>query len=58
MKLPDGSTVALWFTDKGPEKCSVSVQVGGFSDRESADEERDAWHRRLDRLVEWLDASG
>ncbi len=54
MKLPDGSTVALWFTEKGPEKCSVSVQVGGFPDRESADRERDLWHGRLDALVEWL----
>jgi hypothetical protein len=54
MKLPDGSTVALWFTEKGPDRCSVSVQVGGFPDRESADRERDAWHARLDRLVDHL----
>ena len=58
MKLPDGSTVALWFTEKGPEKCSVSVQLGGFPDRATADAERDAWHRRLDRLVEWISTAG
>lgn len=58
MKMPDGSTVALWFTERGPEKCSVSVQVGGFPDRESADREREAWHARLDELVAWLDRPG
>jgi len=58
MKLPTGDTVALWFTEKGPEKCSVSVQVGGFPDKEAAEAARAEWHGRLDRLVEWLDAGG
>jgi len=54
MKTPDGSTVALWFTGKGPEKCSVSVQMSGLPDREAADAERVAWHGRLDALVAWI----
>lgn len=54
MRTPDGTTVALWFTEKGPEKCAVSVQVEGLPDRASADALRDRWHERLDALVAWL----
>jgi hypothetical protein len=56
MKTPDGTTVALWFTEKGPEKCAVSVQVEGLPDGEAADTVRSEWHERLDRLVEWVRA--
>ena len=46
--------VSLWFVEKGPGKSSVTVQMGGFPDRETADEVRAAWHTRLDRLAAFL----
>lgn len=53
--LPDGTKVDVYFTEKAPDKSSVSIQHRGLPDRAAADASRDAWGEHLDRLVEHLD---
>lgn len=53
-RTADGRGVAVYFTEKGPDKSSVSVQVSGLPDREAVDVEKALWHERLDRLQELL----
>lgn len=49
-RTAEGHLVAFYFTEKGPEKSSVSVQVGGLPDREMMEAEKAVWGERLDRL--------
>jgi hypothetical protein len=39
---------------KGDSKSTVSIQLGGLPDRETADEQRLFWGERLDRLKQVL----
>lgn len=55
--MADGRRVAVYFTAKGPDKSSVSVQVSGIPDREALEVEKAAWGERLDRLKAELTAS-
>ena len=48
--LPDGTKVDVYFTDKGPEKSSVSIQQRGIPTREEAEAAKRVWGERLDRL--------
>lgn len=45
-----GHLLAVYFTEKGPEKSSVSIQVTGLPDREMMEAEKALWGERLDRL--------
>jgi hypothetical protein len=47
----DGSSVDLWFTAKGAEKCSVAVQHGKLPDRPRAEELKRFWGERLEALA-------
>ena len=47
---PDGTIVALWFTDKGPEKSSVSVQHDKLDSQERRELEKEQWALRLAAL--------
>ncbi len=49
-RYPDGTKVDVYFTAKGEEKSSVSVQHREHPDREAADRARAASGARLDRL--------
>ncbi len=49
---PDGTIVAFWFTDKGPDKSSVSVQHDKLDSPERRELEKEAWGERLARLKE------
>jgi len=46
----DGTRVMLYFTDKGPNKSSVSIQHTMFPDKAAASSAKEAWHVRLDTL--------
>lgn len=50
LQWPDGTIVALWFTPKGPAKCSVAVQHTGLPDRAAVDRVKQEWGARLDAL--------
>lgn len=50
----DGTSVSLYFTDKGPDKSSVSVQHSKLPDKAAADAAKNAWHLRLDALRDAL----
>lgn len=50
----DGGIVALWITDKGPEKSSVSAQLDKLSDKAHADERKAVWKLRLNDLAAYL----
>lgn len=49
-----GDIVALWFTDKGPGKSSVSLQIEKLSSREAVDERKTLWKARLASLATFL----
>jgi uncharacterized protein YndB with AHSA1/START domain len=46
----DGTLVALYFTDKGPNKSVVTVQHMKLPDRDTADRLKTHWTERLDAL--------
>ncbi len=46
----DGTRVMLYFTDKGPNKSSVSIQHAMLPDKAAVTAAKDAWHVRLDAL--------
>jgi len=52
---PDGTIVAFWFTDKGPGKCSVSVQHDKLDSQERRELEKEQWGERLSDLKALLD---
>ena len=52
----DGSIIALWFTEKGKSKSSVSVQHAKLPDRETASRLKEYWSDQLDNLAEALAA--
>ncbi|TVQ88391.1 MAG: hypothetical protein EA397_17105 [Deltaproteobacteria bacterium] len=52
--LPDGTRASLWFTQKGPEKCSVSVQIERLPDAHARDVAKEAWGRYLSALKKEL----
>lgn len=49
-----GGIVALWFTDKGEAKSSVSMQIEKLPSRESIDERKATWKARLNDLAAFL----
>ena len=49
-RYPDGTKVDVYFTSKGEEKSSVSIQHRDHPDRDAADAARAIWGERLDRL--------
>jgi hypothetical protein len=49
-----GDIVALWFTDKGPGKSSVSLQIEKLPSREAIDERKALWKARLADLAAHL----
>lgn len=49
-----GGIVALWFTDKGEGKSSVSIQIEKLPTKESADERKATWKARLNDLASYL----
>ena len=52
--LTTGDIVALWFTDKGPGKASVSIQIEKLPSREAVDERKTLWKDRLASLASFL----
>lgn len=52
--LPDGSRAALWFTDKGPDKTGLSVNIEGLADTGARDAAKEAWGRYLAALKAWV----
>jgi hypothetical protein len=50
----DGSNVEVYFTAKGPAKCSVAVQHGKLPSRAAVDEAKAWWAKRFDALAELL----
>ena len=52
--LTTGDVVALWFTDKGAGKSSVSVQIEKLPSREAVDERKALWNERLTGLAAYL----
>lgn len=52
----EGDTrVLLTFTDKGPNKSTVSIQHSLLPDKDAAERAKAAWHGRLDALKHALD---
>lgn len=56
-RTEEGYTVDVYFTEKAPEKSSVSIQVGRLPDAEAKEAQKTAWGERLDRLKSQLEAS-
>lgn len=52
--LTTGDVVALWFTDKGAGKSSVSIQVEKLPSREAVDGRKALWKERLAELTAHL----
>jgi hypothetical protein len=52
--LPADRPLDVHFTVKGDSKSTVSIQLRGLPDRETADEQRLFWGERLDRLKQVL----
>jgi hypothetical protein len=50
MTWPDGTSVQVWLTAKGAEKCSAAIQHVGLPDREALARARTFWGERLDAL--------
>lgn len=48
--LPDSARAAVWFTEKGPSKCSLSVQIERLPSAQARDAAREAWGRYLKAL--------
>ena len=48
---PDGTVVALWFTDKGPSKAAVAVQHTKLESAARREAEKEAWGERLRALA-------
>lgn len=48
---PDGTIVAAWFTDKGPDKSSVAIQHDKLESEARREAEKRAWGERLKRLA-------
>lgn len=46
-----GGIIALWFTDKGETKSSVSIQIEGLPDKTAADARKALWKTRLNDLA-------
>lgn len=53
---PDGTRVSFWLQDKGPNKCSLSVQHEKLARAEHRDKAKLAWALRLKALEEALSA--
>jgi hypothetical protein len=53
-RLPADRPLDVHFTVKGDSKSTVSIQLRGLPDRETADEQRLFWSERLDRLKQVL----
>ena len=51
---PDGTSLHVYFTDKGPEKSSVAVQHVDLPSKEELTVRREYWAERLARLGELL----
>jgi uncharacterized protein YndB with AHSA1/START domain len=49
-----GTIAALWFTDKGPGKSAVSVQVDRLPDKAAAEAQKALWKARLANLAAYL----
>ena len=47
---PDGGSVEMWFTAKGPEKAVVAIQHRRLPSQAAADERKAYWSERLDAL--------
>ncbi|MEJ2340869.1 MAG: hypothetical protein P8Y10_01570 [Gemmatimonadales bacterium] len=54
MRLEDDTPLNVYFTAKGAQKSSVSLQVLRLPDKETADRARALWHERLESLKEQL----
>src|SRR5680860_1290995 len=50
----DGGILALYFTDKGPDKSSVQLQVVNLASKEAADTFRETWKTHLADLARHL----
>ena len=50
----EGGILALWFTDKGPGKSSVALQLDKLPSKEAADEFRETWKAHLADLAGYL----
>lgn len=50
----DGGILALYFTDKGPDKSSVQLQVVNLASKEAAGTFRETWKARLTDLAKHL----
>ncbi len=48
---PDGTVVAAWFTDKGPDRSSVSIPHGKLDSEARRQHEKDRWTEHFDALV-------
>ena len=53
-RLPADRPLDVHFTVKGDSKSTVSIQLRGLPDRETADEQRLFWGERLDRSKQVL----
>jgi len=52
---PGGTSVHLYFTDKGPEKSAVQVQQVGLASKAEAEAAKGEWHERLNALARLLE---
>lgn len=50
----EGGILALWFTDKGPEKSSVALQFDQLPSKAAADAFRETWKAHLADLAKYL----
>lgn len=50
----EGGILAMYFTDKGPDKSSVQLQVVNLASKEAADAFRETWKARLADLAKHL----
>jgi hypothetical protein len=49
-----GGIIALYFTDKGPEKSSVAIQAGNLPSKDAVAERKQVWKARLGDLTAFL----
>lgn len=51
MTWPDGTSVNAWFTDKGPDKSSVSISHVGLAAKKDVERSKTFWAERLGELA-------
>jgi hypothetical protein len=55
MDWPDGTDVVVWLTEKGPDRCTVSLQHGKLASADAKESSKEYWDERLGELKALLE---